>query len=361
MLWWYSLCLITGITTAFYITPPYALCTGALIIFMTCWLNEYWPLLLKKISPYVVLCAMGYVLLHTQMANHRVIINTYSGIPLRCQGRVIEYTPTPHLVLKHKITLRLQSVSTNPNNHWEKLPSQLISIHTKQSYEHLVGSDIVVSDIVIKPSSQSFELFCIRMGFIGAAHKPQLTYTVINRPRYSLTRFVQSYKRKMLTFFKHHMNAQTFTFFSTLFLGNSDFVKNKLKQSQASFQQWGIMHYLARSGLHLVIVTALLEYMLYILPWSFSVGRIAILCCAFLYEILSWTSLSFSRALTAFTLTYIARIARKQHHFLHIILLTCCIFLVINPITLFFLDFQLTFGITIGLGFFNYATYASFI
>jgi predicted membrane metal-binding protein len=109
------------------------------------------------------------------------------------------------------------------------------------------------------------------------------------------------------------------------------------------------------------MVTALLEYILYIVPWSFTVGRVAILCCALLYWILSWASLSFYRALAVFVFSHSARIARRQHHFLHLLLLTCCFFLIINPITLFFLDFQLTFGITVALGLFNYAAYKPFI
>lgn len=359
--WWTTVCLIIGITAGYTTTPSYALCYAGLILFALLWAHEYCPIGIKKIFFYSSFCILGYVLMYHQRASYQEAVNRYSCIPLHCIGTVTDHISTPHLPLRNKLTITLEEISQDNGAHWENFSDYCLTIQTQKPHESLVGSRIALSNIILKPSSTSFTLFCIRTKLLGVIHQPQLSYTLIDRPYVSLTRLLYTYKKRMLTFFRTQMNSPTFTLFSALFLGNNDSIKKQVKQYQISFQNWGIIHYLARSGLHLVIVTALLEYMLFILPWSFTIGRIIILGCALLYWILSWASLSFYRALAVFVFSQSARIARKQHHFLHLLLFTCSCFLIINPIVLFFLDFQLTFGITIALGLFNYATYKPFI
>ena len=67
-----------------------------------------------------------------------------------------------------------------------------------------------------------------------------------------------------------------------------------------------------------------------------------------LYFILSWPSISFIRAFLIFLFTKYCNLHRHPTHFMHILLLTCCIVLLINPLQLFFLDFQLSFFLTFG-------------
>lgn len=291
------------------------------------------------------------------MHNHLLLTTRYHNNSFTCTGTVVDYAFMPHLPLRHKIIVSLDTLCLDITLKHQKARGYTIALHTKQSYQHLVGSHVKIHNIVLKPSSVSFSLFCIRNKLLGSAHKPLLHYEILNIPTYSFTRFICSYKQRMLHFFKEHIHHKTFALFSTLFLGNNDLIKKNVQSYQNTFQNWGIVHYLARSGLHLVIVTMLFEYMLYCIPWSFTVGRIVILLCGLLYWILTWTSLSFSRAFILFILSHTARVFRRPHHFLHMLLLTGFIFLIFNPVTLFFIDFQLTFGITLALGLFNYTPF----
>lgn len=358
--WWSTLCLMVGISVGYIIEPLYAVYYAALIIFILLWLQEYYCSFMQKIFLYGSWSLLGYVVIQHQISDYKETIKHYADTPLWLIATVTDHTQTPHLPLKNKITLSLEHLSQDNGVHWKKISGYSLTIQTQKSHDSLVGSKIMVHDITLKSPSDSFALFCIRTRLLAAAHKPQLSYALMNRPYFSWARMLYRYKNNMLNFFKTHMNAPTFTLFAALFLGNNDPIKIQIKKYQIMFQNWGIIHYLARSGLHLVIVTALLEYMLYILPLPFTIGRIIILWCALLYSILSWVSLSFYRALAVFIFSGCARIARRQHHFLHLLLLTCSLFLILNPIALFFLDFQLTFGITIALGLFNYATYKTF-
>jgi competence protein ComEC len=142
--------------------------------------------------------------------------------------------------------------------------------------------------------------------------------------------------------------------FSTIFLGNKDGVKKRLNNEKIFFKLWGISHYLARSGLHLVVFLALLELLLRLIPITFVLKQIISLCIAMIYFLLSWSSLSFMRAFLTFIMYKICLLLGLSSNFLHLVILTCFITLLYNPAHLFFLDFQLSFGLTFALAWFNH-------
>lgn len=360
-LWWYTLFLITGIITGYHSDSAIIIVITCIATIILCWISEYYAHHAKTGIFFLCCFILGSILIRSQMYFYQTTIKQYENGELACIGTVIDYTTTPHLPLRHKIIIALDSTSLNAGIDWQRCRSYSLVLHTKQSYEYLVGSRIKLEHINLKPTSPSFSLFCMRNNYLGIMHSQVFNYELISQPSHSWIRYICSYKQRMIASFKKQMNAKTFTFFAALFLGYNDCIKKSIKHYQKLFQKWGIIHYLARSGLHLVIVTILFEYLFSFIPWSFTLGRIVILMCGFLYWLLTWPTLSFYRALMLFALTHGARIMRKQHHFLHILLLTCFCFLIINPVTLFFLDFQLTFGITFALAFFNYAALKPFI
>jgi hypothetical protein len=62
------------------------------------------------------------------------------------------------------------------------------------------------------------------------------------------------------------MNTNTFALFSSLFLGNRTAIKQDLEEQKPLFKVWGISHFLARSGLHLLIFIMLLQNRIKINP-----------------------------------------------------------------------------------------------
>ena len=136
--------------------------------------------------------------------------------------------------------------------------------------------------------------------------------------------------------------------FSAIFLGK----KNKTQtydKSKDQFKIWGISHYLARSGLHLVIFIMIWHLILCLFPIPFRWKQSILIALALIYALLSWSSVSFIRALTVFMLYKIATIFEIQMHIVHSITLACLFTLLYNPAHLFFLDFQLSFALTFAL------------
>jgi len=165
---------------------------------------------------------------------------------------------------------------------------------------------------------------------------------------------------QLLKSLKKYMDPSTATLFSSLFLGYKK--KESLKQQEAlsklnkDFKGWGANHYIARSGLHVAVVTMTWELLLYLAPIPWYARQIILIVLGFIYALLSWPSLSFTRSFVSFIMIKFFLTAKRSCHFLHLlftILLTLTWF---KPILIFFLDFQLTFGLTIALSLFTNIT-----
>ena len=115
------------------------------------------------------------------------------------------------------------------------------------------------------------------------------------------------------------------------------------------FNEWGISHYLARSGLHMILFILIWTMVLQFLPVHISVKRVAIAALCIIYSILTWPSISFCRSFFVFLLCQVGMIVNFQVNFLHLLTTTCLLILLFNPIQLFFLDFQLTFSLSFAL------------
>jgi competence protein ComEC len=127
-----------------------------------------------------------------------------------------------------------------------------------------------------------------------------------------------------------------------------------MEQPREYFKLWGLSHYLARSGLHLVIIAALWYFILTILGFSYFLRNIVITIFILIYHILTLASIPFIRSLYMFIFYKICIFFDWQINALHLLNLTTFIILLLNPIQLFFLDFQLSFGLTYALIWISY-------
>lgn len=150
------------------------------------------------------------------------------------------------------------------------------------------------------------------------------------------------------------MNRKTFTYFSSLFLGNrADVSKFYMDEMKQEFRLWGLSHYLARGGLHLILIIAVWLSFLRLLPLGIKTKNILLTLLMLLYCTLSWFNITFIRACSCFFIYQFLVITDQQVHRLHILTLVTFTILFFNPVQLFALDFQLSFGLTFSLILFN--------
>ena len=129
----------------------------------------------------------------------------------------------------------------------------------------------------------------------------------------------------------------------SIFLGQSTMLKTS---TRTLFEWWGISHYLARSGLHLVVLVVLVTLLLNAFVLPLTLVRILTIAVVMLYHLLTMPSISFLRALMMNFAFAGAFLAGTTPNTLHIFLAVTLVTVLINPFVVFYADFQLSFGIS---------------
>ncbi len=292
-----------------------------------------------------ILCGLA----RTASLHHSYHSFPFSSEPATIEGTVLNKVKTDQPHMNQYIMVALSSVhrktSSFNTNH-------KIQIYVAISPDLEVGDKVKINNIPIKkPNNDNFWHYLIKEGILTTIFTQKLEYTLSYRPTYSARRWLFTYKNNLLSSFQSQLSPATFHLFASLFLG----VKNKkaLETVNRQFKYWGIVHYLARSGLHLAVVIAIYEAALRFIPLPFIAQHLLLLLLGILYYLLSWSSISFIRAFIMFLYYKLSALAQLPTHFLHILLATCYIILLTNPMHLFFLDFQLSFCLTFALGWLN--------
>lgn len=205
---------------------------------------------------------------------------------------------------------------------------------------------IMLKNIILKhPESLSYQEYLIRENVWAVTHQKKLWYETISKPTLFQQQINALYLLPLSTT-QHAFSELTHTLYLSIFCGK------KIKSIETTsikkiFQYWGISHQLARSGLHLVILISLLSLLFSFVPCSASNKQLLILSLLVIYYLTTYSSVAFMRAFYM----YIFYVACKHFYLpsnsVHILLVTALLILSLNPHHIFFLDFQLSFGITL--------------
>lgn len=290
--------------------------------------------------PGAFLC--GALRYQAQQDNHNFLYARYKGYHDKLIGIVMEKEKIEHPYLRQRITLSL-----------DKDPKVLLSIFTPQKIDAIPGDTLEFNQVFLqKNANLDYDKYLTKEGIIFSLFlKNTQSYKVLALGKNSWSQRLSVQRNRIVSSLRKKLSKKTFTLFSALFLGYKQTSKEDLAEYKNLFKNWGLLHYLARAGLHVVIIIWLLQIFTRIIPCAFTLKQIFMTLFIILYWLLSWPSTSFIRALTTFFLFSWCVIARWQSTFLHILTISCFFTLLLNPIQLFFLDFQLSYGITYALAF----------
>ncbi len=250
--------------------------------------------------------------------------------------------------MKYKYTIALTMINE------QATPSFTIQLYMPHPFTCEVGDSITLFHIKFpKIQAGDFTKYLLKEGIAATLFATEISYKINQQGAYPVDRWLSRQKNRLLHAFKNNLSHSAFALFSSLFLGEKESSKRAIAKLQKYFKQWGILHYLARSGLHLVIVISVYEFLFRLLPISFACKHFLLLLLNCIYFLFSWPSISFIRAFLIFLWYKLFSLFYFPLHFLHILYLTCILILLFNPLQLFFLDFQLSFGFTFALGWLN--------
>lgn len=264
-------------------------------------------------------------------------------------GTVCDIQKTNHPIFKNLVTITVKTIDGNTIPWFN--PHRNIHFYVSSHPHVQVDDRITLENILCKqPPPSSYRMHLMREQTIATAFITKITPTNYERPRFSYKRWIHSLKIRATQRATQLLSAETKSLYASLFLGNKTYVQSCYESIKEQFKRWGLSHYLARSGLHLVLIVALLIWLFRVIPIPFMYKEISIALLVLIYAILSWSSISFIRALSTFLLCKICSVLwQHYHHNLHLLTLTAFYLLIQNPLHIFYLDFQLSFGITFAL------------
>lgn len=301
----------------------------------------------------LVTSVSGYGLAFYQKREHQSFTR-YLKQKIDIIGRIDDLCENEHPRIKNTITLQITKIKFPEENSWQSIKKN-IYIYTYKQVSAEVGDIISTQNIQIKqPKDNSFTSYLIKQNIWGTVFANSLDYTFIKRPETSLWRLIHNKRQQLFNQIRQKTNSYTTTLFASLFLGNRTINKKEVESKAEQFKRWGISHYLARSGLHLVIFVMIWQWIFSFIPLHLFFKELILLFLSCIYFALSWPSISFIRAFCSYFCYKSFILCRIQSHFLHTLTLICLCTLIYNPIQLFFLDFQLSFGLTFALAWFNH-------
>ena len=274
-------------------------------------------------------------------------------------GEIEDIQDSSHQYLKTKIILKIIQVFNKNDATLSKvenspLGDKRIQIYVPYKQNVQIGDVILLNELMFtRPKKDEYRRYLIKEQIAATVFLNNFNPFIVYRPATDLSRWLMFHKKRILSSFcKKYPDARAYLF-SSIFLGNKTEKTEYADIFKEQCTVWGINHYLARSGLHLIIFIMLWSRLFSFIPLSYNTKQLALTFLALFYALLSWPSVSFNRALYVFILYKLCIIRSEQPHFLYLLSLVSCIVLVNNPIILFSLDFQLSFGITFALAWYN--------
>ena len=303
----------------------------------------------NKIFAYSFIFLSGALLLQNQKNENLDILKKIENKKIDILATVTNKENINSNNIKEEILLKVKSLKQN--NQYEPANFNLLC-YTYTSTNMIPGQEVKIKDIEIKKTGKNkqnnpFRYFLLKNKVLSSFFAKRLNYNIISKNINPIKQFIYKIRKKTFQRIKNKLSKETFPYFSSIFLGNK---KENISSKQKNiFNVWGISHYLARSGLHIVIFIIIWQLIFNFIPIPLKTKSLFLLIVSMIYLAFSWPSLSFMRAFFIFILYNISKIFNKQANFLHILTTICILILINNPIQLFFLDFQLTFALTFAL------------
>ncbi len=306
--------------------------------------NYYWYYLIYCI--FFIAGAYRYSQIYTDFGNKYF---AFENKKITLQGTVVDLQKTNNPNYPYILFLDISSATQNGNK-IEELKNCRFSLYLAKKPDILAGDIVACEDIFVKPATnKNYQEYLFKEQIVASIFLNNPKIILLERPDRPLRLLIATKKQQMIESLRNKISPVAFALISSLFFGYKYGDQKSLQQIKEDFKIWGISHYLARSGLHLVIFAGIWHVIFAIIPLYFFVKQLLFFLLILIYLLFSWTSISFLRAFLMLVFYKICIMCNAQIHALHLLVLVCFIILFYNPLQLFFLDFQLSFILTFGL------------
>lgn len=351
---------VLGIFCAYFIHFPYKIlyfCIVFIIIFLV---NSaifnvkigYYRQKIANISLLSVLFLLGF--LSTFLSFHDKF--NQSVIAFNSENRYWQIQITDNPIIREKTVKVVASLRDNEkskNIHGKAvLYFQADSLAKQLQYGDKLIIQAQLSWIGAPKNPQEFDYksFMKRKGIYFSGYIPAHSWQILSKDRFSIKRISSSLQKKFSTIFATAgLTGEEYSIATAILLGNDETMEGDLKNSYASA---GVSHILCVSGMHVGIIFMILNYLLMpldLFPKIRWLKSLVLFLAIWLYANITGLSPSVMRAATMFSFVLIGEHLRRNTNVFHSLFASLFILLIINPLLIFELGFQLSYLAVIGI------------
>ncbi|MFP4697890.1 MAG: DNA internalization-related competence protein ComEC/Rec2 [Eubacteriales bacterium] len=171
-------------------------------------------------------------------------------------------------------------------------------------------------------------------------------FNVINKSEKNLFQYIKEFKEETKENYYELLPAKEAGIVSAMILGDRDGLDEDIRDS---FQKSGIMHILAISGMHITLLGLVLFEFLKKIGLSIRTSAIISIIILILYCYMTGASVSTSRAVIMVGIILGANIIGRTYDIISALSCAAIILLLLNPLYLLDVGFQLSFGTVMGI------------
>ncbi len=200
------------------------------------------------------------------------------------------------------------------------------------------------------PDDFDYATYMQRQGFAGTTYVWSERWDELPTRSSSLYVYTQKWRQQLLKSFEAlHLDADSFALFSALTVGYMDGLDDSLNQS---FRTAGVSHVLCVSGLHVVIVYAVIAHLLFFLPRSrrwIVAKQLIIILLLWGYAGITGLAPAVVRASLMLTAYSVSEMLGRRTFSYNTIFFAAFAMLLYSPFTLYNIGFQLSFGAVLAM------------
>lgn len=273
-------------------------------------------------------------------------ITIYGLIYLKQENKTDQY-------FKNQILIKIDKILIKKDNNKDFIKTNyIIKINLPNlNLENITsGKYIKLKNIKINKKNRYSDFFISQNCLINLFLN-KIDYKIINQNNSYIKNIslkIIILRQNLLNKLNNKLKGITKTLFNYIFLGIQE-NNNDANQLKNYTTYWGINHYLARSGLHLVLIIFIWTIILKILPLKYIFKKIILIFLISAYVFLTVKSIAFNRAFLTIMIYNLCDLRKISINNIHVISLVCLITLIINPYKITLLDFQLSFILTFAI------------
>lgn len=311
----------------------------------------------------LVVSLFFYVTGYNMVILHKEILWKSHFYSLQKQGTFIAAVIEPVQEKEHSFKTILQVKKIWKNNSLIDVDGRILTYLAKDSTNTppVEGSIIVFSGLVqeigppANPGAFDYRKYMATNNVYHQIYINNFSWKTLKKPEgFNLYRTAHRISKKFVDILNHNgLKGQEFAVAAALLLGQNDMLDNETRQAYSGS---GVTHILSVSGLHVGVIFIIINFLLGFMRkkgGQLYLKTVLILLTIWAYALLTGMSPPVMRSAAMFTFISIGNASKRYVHIINSLAVSAFILLIIDPLMISNIGFQLSYMAIVGIVFIN--------